>query len=156
MGHYGVVVRNGEERVHNNVPHKLSVALSREDVVYALPIACPVEGMRDAVLGGTGERVHQGSCEMFTALSSAAQNARFLLSSRVHSVGPYATTNETALARPCNFKVTFRSRSLINSGGRTTAHVMVSLMASPTPPWTFFPLPLSPHAHCNTPRSQPV
>ena len=63
MAHYGVVVRDEEERrlrVHNNVPHEFSVALSRGDVVYALPIACPVEGMRDAVLGGTEKRFHQG------------------------------------------------------------------------------------------------
>ena len=63
MGHYGVVVRDGEERrlrVHNNVPHEFSVALSRDDVVYALHIAGPVEGMRDTVLGGTEKRVHQG------------------------------------------------------------------------------------------------
>ena len=63
MGHYGVVVRDGEERllkVHNNVPHEVSVALSREDVVYAFPIACLVEGMRDAVLGGTEKSVQQG------------------------------------------------------------------------------------------------
>ena len=48
MGHYGVVVRDGKERrlrVHNNVPHEFSVALSLEDVVYALPIACSVEGV---------------------------------------------------------------------------------------------------------------
>ena len=60
---YGVVIRDGEERrlrVHNNVPREFSVALSREDVVCALPIACPVEGMRDNVFGGTEERVHQG------------------------------------------------------------------------------------------------
>ena len=56
MGYYDVVIRDGEERrlrVHENVPHEFSVALSREDVVYALPIASPVEGMRDAVLGDT-------------------------------------------------------------------------------------------------------
>ena len=70
----------------------------------------------------------------------------FFPPSRVHSVGPYATTNDTALARPCNFKVTFRSRSLMNSGGRTTARVMVFLMASPTSPRPFFPPPLSPTA----------
>ena len=54
MGHYGVVVRGEEERrlrVHNNVPHEFSGALSNDDVVYALPIACPVEGMRDAIFG---------------------------------------------------------------------------------------------------------
>ena len=62
MGHYGVVVPDGEERrfgVHNNVPHEFSVALSREDVVYAFPVTCPVEGMRDAVLEGTEKRVHR-------------------------------------------------------------------------------------------------
>ena len=32
-------------RVHNNIPHEFSVALSREYVVYALSITCPVEGM---------------------------------------------------------------------------------------------------------------
>ena len=61
--HYDVVVRDGEERplrVHNDVPHEFSVALSREDVVYVLPIACPVEGMRDAVLRSTEKRLHQG------------------------------------------------------------------------------------------------
>ena len=54
MGHYGVVVRDGEERrlrVHNIVPYEVSVAQSRVDVFYAFPIACPVEGMRDVVLG---------------------------------------------------------------------------------------------------------
>ena len=63
MGHYGVVVRDGEERrlrVHNSVPREFSFALSCEDVVYALPIACTVEGMRDAVFGGTEKRVYQG------------------------------------------------------------------------------------------------
>ena len=62
-GHYVVVVRDGEERrlrVHNNIPHEFSVALSRKGVVYGLPIACPVEGVRDAVLGGTEKRVHHG------------------------------------------------------------------------------------------------
>jgi len=62
MGHYGVVVRDKEEprlRVHNYVPHEFSVALSREYVVYALPIAYPGEGMGYTVLGGTEERVHQ-------------------------------------------------------------------------------------------------
>ena len=57
------MVRDGEERrlgVHNNVPHEFSVTLPREDVVYALPIACPVEGMQDAVFGGTEKRVYQG------------------------------------------------------------------------------------------------
>ena len=62
MGHYGVVVRDGEKqqlRAHNNVPDEIPVALFRKDVVYALPIACPVEGMRDTVLRGTEKRVHQ-------------------------------------------------------------------------------------------------
>ena len=62
MGHYGVVVRDGEKRrlrEHNNVPHEISVALSREDIVDAFTIAGPVEGMRDAVVGGTEKRVHQ-------------------------------------------------------------------------------------------------
>ena len=47
MGHYGVVVQDGEERrlrVHNNVPHAFFVALSREDKVDAFP-------MQDAVCG---------------------------------------------------------------------------------------------------------
>ena len=43
-------------------------------------------------------------------------------------------------------ELTFRSRSLMNSSGRTTARVTVSLMASPSQPWPFFPPPLSPHA----------
>ena len=62
-GPYGVVVRDGEERrlrVHKNVPHEFSVALSRDNVVYALPIAFPVKGMRDTVIVGTEKRVHQG------------------------------------------------------------------------------------------------
>ena len=63
MGHYGVVIRDGEERLLrlcNNVPHEFSVALSREYVVYAFPIACPVDGMRYTVFWGTEKRVHQG------------------------------------------------------------------------------------------------
>ena len=63
MGHYGVVVRDGEERrlrVHNNAPHEFSVALSRENVVNALSIACPVEGVRYGVFWGTEKRVYQG------------------------------------------------------------------------------------------------
>ena len=63
MGHYGVVVLDGEERllrVYNNVPHDFSVALSREDLVYALAITCPVEGMRYVVFGGSEKCVHHG------------------------------------------------------------------------------------------------
>ena len=59
MGHYGVVVRDRRLRVHNNVPYEFSVALSRENVVYVLP-SCPVEGMRDAVLGVLKNVIHEG------------------------------------------------------------------------------------------------
>ena len=56
MGHYGAVVRDGEEqwlrRVHNNIPHEFSVVLSCDDIVDAFPVACSVEGLRDAVLWG--------------------------------------------------------------------------------------------------------
>ena len=31
--------------MHNNIPHEFSVALSREDVVDAFPVAYPVEGV---------------------------------------------------------------------------------------------------------------
>ena len=63
MGHDGDVVRDGKERwvrMHNNVSHGFSVALSRENVFNALPVACPVEGVRYAVFGSTEKRVHQG------------------------------------------------------------------------------------------------
>ena len=63
MGHHGVVVRIGEKRrlgVHTNVRHEFSVSLSREYVVDAFSVACPVEGMRDLVLGDTEKRVHRG------------------------------------------------------------------------------------------------
>ena len=43
-----------------HVPHEFSVALSCEDIVDAFPIVCPVERMRDTVLGGTEKCVHQG------------------------------------------------------------------------------------------------
>ena len=46
--------------MHNNVPHEFSVALSRENVVYAFPVACPVECVRYTVFGGTEKRIHQG------------------------------------------------------------------------------------------------
>ena len=39
MGHYGVVVRDGEERrlrVYNNLPHEFSVKLSRENVTLVV------------------------------------------------------------------------------------------------------------------------
>ena len=81
MGHYGFVVRDGEERrltVHSNVPHEVSVALSRDGVVYVLPIACPVEGMRDAVSGGTEKRVRQGEL-----MVGSKANRNSPLSSRV-------------------------------------------------------------------------
>ena len=63
MDHYGVVVQDGEKqrlRMHNNVPHELSVSLSREDVADAFPLAYLVEDMLDAAFGGTENRVHQG------------------------------------------------------------------------------------------------
>ena len=46
MGHYGVVVRDGEGkrlRVHNNVPYEFCVVLSREDVVYAFLFPVPLK-----------------------------------------------------------------------------------------------------------------
>jgi len=61
MGHHGIVFRDGEKRrlrVHNNVPHALSVSQSHEDVFDVFPAAFPAEDMRDTVLGGTGKSTH--------------------------------------------------------------------------------------------------
>ena len=63
MGYHSIVVRNGEERrlqVCSHVPYKFPVSLLREDKVGAFLIPHPVDGMRDAVLRGTEEGVHQG------------------------------------------------------------------------------------------------
>ena len=38
---------------------RVSVALFREDIVYAFLVACPVEGSRHTVCGGTEKRVYQ-------------------------------------------------------------------------------------------------
>ena len=63
MGHCVIVVRDGEKRwlrVYNNVLHKVSVSLSREDVVHAFSVAYRVEGTRDTGFVGTENGVHQG------------------------------------------------------------------------------------------------
>ena len=76
MGHYGVVVR-GEEgrrlRVHNNVPHEFSVALSREDVVYAFLLPTPLT-----------------VCEMpfFGTLKNVFTRARSLLEAKANRYSP--------------------------------------------------------------------
>ena len=54
MGHYGVVVRDGEERrlrVHNNIPHEVFVLLSHEDVVDRFLLPTPLKACEIPFLG---------------------------------------------------------------------------------------------------------
>ena len=72
-----------------------------------------------------------------TALSKVVQNAcLLLLIPFCVSVGAYATENITALTRPRNSSVTFRKRSLINSGERA-ARVMEIFTSSSTSSCSF-------------------
>ena len=71
------------------------------------------------------------------------------------SVGAYATTNVTALARPRSSNVTFNKRSLINSSGCGAGRVIEVLTAGPTPPCPLFPPVWPPHSPLQSPSSQP-
>lgn len=46
--------------MHSTVPHKVSISISREDVVDVFHVAHPVEGMRDAIFGGGETNIHRG------------------------------------------------------------------------------------------------